>query len=310
MNAYPVWIDCDVGVDDAIAIMAAHALPQLKLLAISTVAGNATLENTYQNAHRMNGLMGTNYPVYRGAAQPLQRTLRTGAYFHGKNGLGDVELPIPQNAVFRPETAWDALYAAAQKYPHELRLIAIGPLTNVAIAFTKYPDLPEFLHSVNIMGGAAVGGNVTPAAEFNIYVDPEAAKMVFDSGVHVVMCGLDVTMKALLRPEDWEELAATGTPAGVVVRDCLQCAWRYVQQFGLEGIAMHDSCPVLYLAHPELFRGEEAGVVAETRSTLTLGKTVTDVYSDKQFDHKNATVVLDVDRDRFIAILKDCVKSI
>lgn len=310
MNTMPVWIDCDVGVDDAVAIMAAHALPHLKLIGISTVAGNATLENTYQNAHRMNGLMHTTYPVYRGAAQPLARPLHTGTYFHGENGLGGVELPIPENAVFRPETAWDALYAAAQKHPHLLRLIAIGPLTNVAIAFSKYPDLPQLLHSVLIMGGAVVGGNVTPAAEFNIYTDPEAAKLVFDADVHVVMCGLDVTMKATLLPEDWDELAATGSAAGVFVRDAMQTPWQNVQKRGLAGVAMHDSCPVLYLTNPELFRAEEAGVVVETRSTLTLGKTVTDLYSDKQFERKNATIVLDVDRPRFIRILKDCVKSI
>ena len=203
-----------------------------------------------------------------------------------------------------------SLYEAAVKYPHTLRLIALGPLTNVATAFSKYPDLPGLLHSMLIMGGAAVGGNVTPAAEFNIYCDPEAAELVFDSGVHIVMCGLDGTLKALLRPADWDELAATGTRAGKFVRDCVQCAWQFSQKFGLEGVAMHDSCPVLYLAHPELFRAEEAGVKIETRSTLTLGKTVTDLYSDKQFDEKNATVVLDVDRDRFIEILKDCIKAI
>ena len=310
MNTYPVWIDCDIGVDDAIAIMAAHALPQIDLLGISTTCGNASQENTYRNAHRLNGLLGTDYPVYRGAASPLCRELLTASHFHGNDGLGDVDLPVPPDAVYRVETAWDALYEAAVKYPHTLRLIALGPLTNVATAFSKYPDLPGLLHSMLIMGGAAVGGNVTPAAEFNIYCDPEAAELVFDSGVHIAMCGLDVTLKALLRPADWDELAATGTRAGKFVRDCVQCAWTFSQKFGLEGVAMHDSCPVLYLVHPELFRTEEAGVRIETRSTLTLGKTVTDLYSDKQFDEKNATVVLDVDRDRFIEILKDCIKAI
>lgn len=310
MNKYPVWFDCDVGVDDAIALMVAHALPEIELLAISTVAGNAPLSQTFPNAHRMNGLMKTSYPVYRGAERPLACEPINATAFHGQNGLGDVELPIPQDAVMRDEPAWDALYACAKEHPGELNLIAVGPLTNVAIALTKYPDLKALLRQILIMGGAAVGGNTTPAAEFNIFEDPEAAQVVFKSGVPVVMCGLDVTMKAVLRPEDWEELANTGTPAGIFTRECVQCPWKTLRSIGFPGVAMHDTCPVMFLAHPELFRGEQAGVYVETQGAITRGKTVTDLYSDKQFDEKNTFVVLDVDRDRFIAILKDCIKSI
>lgn len=206
--------------------------------------------------------------------------------------------------------AWDALYDCAKQHPGELRLIAVGPLTNVAIALTKYPDLKTLLHTILIMGGAASGGNVTPAAEFNIYADPDAAQIVFKSGVPIVMCGLDVTLQAVLTPEDWDELAATGTPAGVFTKACLQKAWSFLQPIGFAGVAMHDTCPVMYLAHPELFRAEEAGVYVETRGSITRGKTVTDLYSDKQFETKNARVVLGVDRDRFIAIVKDCIKTI
>lgn len=310
MNKYPVWLDCDVGVDDAIAIMAAHALPEIDLLAISTVAGNAPLSQTFPNAHRMNGLMKSSYPIYRGAERPLACEPVTAAAFHGENGLGNVELPIPENAVMHDEPAWDALYTCAKAHPGELNLIAVGPLTNVAIALTKYPDLKALLRQILIMGGAAVGGNTTPAAEFNIFEDPEAAQVVFKSGVPIVMCGLDVTLKAVLLPEDWEELAATGTPAGIFTRDCVQCAWSNLQRFGFPGVAMHDTCPVMFLAHPELFHGEEAGVYVETQGSITRGKTVTDLYSDKQFDTKNAFVVLDVDRERFISILKTCIRSI
>ena len=310
MKKFSVWLDCDVGVDDAIAIMTAHALAEIDLLAISTVSGNAPLSATFPNAHRMNGLMKTHYPVYKGADRPLLVEPQYAAAFHGENGLGDVELPLPEDAVMNVTPAWDALYDCAKQHPGELRLIAVGPLTNVAIALTKYPDLKTLLHTILIMGGAAVGGNTTPAAEFNIYEDPEAAQILFKSGVPIVMCGLDVTMKAILRPEDWEELAATGTAAGKFTKECVQCAWSAVQKLGLSGVAMHDSCPVMYLAHPELFRAEPAGVYVETQGTITRGKTVTDLYSDKQFDKKNATVVLDVDRDAFIRILKDCIRSI
>ena len=310
MNRYPVWLDCDVGVDDAIAIMAAHALKEIDLLAISTVSGNAPLEHTFSNAHRMNGLMKTRYPVYKGASRPLIAEAQYAAAFHGENGLGDVKLPMPEDAELFDTPAWDALYACARQHPGTLRLIAIGPLTNIAIALTKYPDLKTLLHTILIMGGAAVGGNVTPAAEFNIHADPEAAQIVFKSGVPLVMCGLDVTLQAVLRPEDWDELAATGTAAGRFTKDCLQKAWSFLQPLGFSGVAMHDACPVLYLVHPELFRAETAGVYVETQGSITRGKTVTDLYSDKQFETKNALVVLGVDRDRFISILKDCIRKI
>ena len=310
MNKYPVWLDCDVGVDDAIAIMALHALEETDLLAISTVSGNVPLSSTFSNAHRMNGLMKTHYPVYKGADRPLIVQPQYAYTFHGKNGLGDVELPLPEDAKMLDTPAWDALYDCAKQHPGELRLIAIGPLTNVAIALTKYPELKTLLHTILIMGGAAVGGNVTPAAEFNIYADPDAAQIVFKSGVPVVMCGLDVTMQAMLRPEDWDELEASGTEAGKFTKACVQKAWAFCKSIGLPGVAMHDACPVMYLAHPELFRAEEAGVYVETRGSITRGKTVTDLYSDKQFETKNAMVVLGVDRDKFIGVLKDCIRKI
>ena len=158
MNKYPVWLDCDVGVDDAIAIMALHALEETDLLAISTVSGNVPLSSTFSNAHRMNGLMKTNYPVYKGADRPLIVQPQYAYTFHGKNGLGDVELPLPEDAKMLDTPAWDALYDCAKQHPGELRLIAIGPLTNVAIALTKYPELKTLLHTILIMGGAAVGG--------------------------------------------------------------------------------------------------------------------------------------------------------
>ena len=179
-------------------------------------------------------LLGADYPVYPGAERPLVREPHVAGKFHGENGLGDVELPLPDCA---PETtpAWDALYEAAKRMPGELRLVATGPLTNVAIALTKYPELKTLLHSIALMGGAAVGGNVTPAAEFNIYDDPDAAQIVFKSGVPLVMCGLDVTMQAELRPADWDEMAGYGNRCGSLVRELFACAWSAVQTVGLTG---------------------------------------------------------------------------
>ena len=305
----PVWIDCDTGTDDSVAIMLAHALPELSVVALSAVAGNSPLYNTFPNTRRIVHLLGADYPVYPGAERPLVREPHVAGKFHGENGLGDVELPLPDCV---PETtpAWDALYEAAKRMPGELRLVATGPLTNVAIALTKYPELKTLLHSIALMGGAAVGGNVTPAAEFNIYDDPDAAQIVFKSGVPLVMCGLDVTMQAELRPADWDEMAGYGNRCGSLVRELFACAWSAVQTVGLTGVAQHDSCPVLYLAHPELFEGKMAGVFVETQAELTLGKTVTDLQSDKKFERKNALVLLKLDREAFMQFLKDCIRTL
>ena len=310
MNRIPIWMDCDTGTDDSVALMLAHALPELDLQGISTVCGNTIQDNAFWNTHRINGLMGTSYPVYRGAEQPLMKPLVTAAHVHGENGLGDVELPVPEGAVIHEEPAWDAIYACAKRSPGELRLIATGPLTNVATAFIKYPDLPGLLHSLLVMGGSAGPGNDTPAAEFNFFVDPHAAELVMHSGVKLVMCGLDVTLQAYFSVEQLDELAASGTRAGWFTKACNMRAWKILSRFGMPGFCMHDSCPVMYVAHPELFEGEMAGVVVETRGTVANGKSVTDLYSDKQFPFKNAFVVLKVNREKFIAILRDCILSI
>lgn len=310
MNRIPIWMDCDTGTDDAVAIMLAHALDEIELKGISTVCGNTIQDNAFWNTHRINGLMGANYPVYRGAEQPLFKPLETAAYVHGENGLGDVELPIPEGASVPEQPAWDALYACAKGMPGELRLVATGPLTNVAIAFTKYPDLPKLLHSVLFMGGSSVAGNTSPAAEFNFYADPHAAELVLHSGATLVMCGLDVTQQAYYTMEQLDALAASGTRAGQFTKACNMRAWKILSKVGQKGFCMHDSCPVMYAAHPELFEGKMAGVVVETRGSLTNGKSVTDLYSDKQFPFKNALVLLKVDRDKFLSILTDCILSI
>ena len=309
MSKIPVWMDCDTGTDDSVAIMLATYLKEIDLLGISTAAGNTIQENAYWNTHRINRLLGTNYPIYRGAEKPLIVPLVTGAHIHGENGLGDVELPLPDDPVIQKESAWDALYACAKAHPHELRLVPTAPLTNIAIAFTKYPDLPELLHSVNLMGGSAGAGNVTPAAEFNIYVDPQAADIVFRSGAKINMFGLDVTLQTCLSPEELDELEASGKAAACFTKACLMHSWPVLHKFGETGFCMHDSCPVMYLAHPDLFEGEEAGVVIETRGTITNGRTVTDIYSDKQFPFSNAMVFLKVDREKFMSILKDAILS-
>ncbi len=304
MSKIPVWFDTDLGVDDAVALLVLARLPQLELKGISAVAGNAELHRTFENARNVCHLAGIEVSVYPGAEQPLFVPLHTAPLVHGKNGVGEVELP-PSPATKESKLAWDALYEAAEAAGGELQVVAVGPLTNLAIALGKYPKLKTLLKRILIMGGAAKGGNVTPAAEFNIYGDPHAAQAVFRSGIPVVMCGLDVTMQAYLTPEEVDGIGDHGTPVCRFVRESNQLALNFFERLNGPGLCCHDTCPVLFLACPELFSGETAGVYVETRGNLTLGKTVTDLWSDKQFPQQNVFVVLDVDRDRFAAKVRE-----
>ena len=303
-------MDVDTGTDDAVAILAAHALEDLDIQGISTVCGNSGLENAYRNTRCLNRICRASYPISRGAEGSLMREQVHAPEVHGKNGLGDVEAPLPENETIYKEAAWDALYEKAKELKGSLNIVATAPLTNLAIAFTKYPDLPGLIKRLLIMGGATREGNISPCAEFNIYADPEAADAVFKAGIPIVLCPLDVTEQAVLTPEDMEEIRDSGNEAGKFVYDFLQAPWSFHKGMGHEGVEMHDSYPVLYLVYPEMFTAEEAGVTVETKSDLTRGKTVTDLYSDKQFDFKNALVVLDVDRDLFRKRLKELIKSI
>ena len=205
MNKIPVWFDTDIGVDDAVAFLVLHRQPELEVVGISAVSGNVGLEHTYPNARNICHLVGARYPVYKGADRPLYAEVEHASYVHGEEGLGGARLessPAPHES----EAAWDALYRAAVEYGGELQVLAVGPLTNIAIALAKYPTLKTLIKRLLIMGGGAARGNTTPAAEFNIYADPEAAQLVFKSGIPIVMCGLDVTLQGYLTAEEIEEI--------------------------------------------------------------------------------------------------------
>lgn len=306
MNRIPVWFDTDMGVDDAAALLVLNRLETVEVVGISAVAGNVELFHTYDNVRKVCRLIGSAVPVYKGADKPLFKELQIAAYVHGADGLGGAVLP-PSDAPEQPLAAWDALYQAARAAEGRLEIVAVGPLTNLAIAFGKYPKLKDLVKRILIMGGAAQGGNVTPSAEFNIYVDPHAAQMVFKSGVPVVMCGLDVTEKAYLTRAEVEETGGRDTPVCRFFRDSTRELVKYHEDWGNPGLVLHDVCPVLFLEHPEIFRGQEAGVYVETRGTITTGKTVTDLWSDKEFPEKNAFVVLDVDRPAFVRLVRDAI---
>ncbi|MBQ3651158.1 MAG: nucleoside hydrolase, partial [Clostridia bacterium] len=234
------------------------------------------------------------------------REPRTAYFVHGENGLGDVTLPR-SDAPVEKLPAWDALYEAAKAAEGELVLIAVGPLTNVALALMKHGSLHKLLKKIVIMGGSASYGNATPAAEANIFCDPEAASTVFQCGVPIVMCGLDMTLKTVMSPAELDEMGELNQTAKFL-RDAAQHGLAYSQAHGIDGMALHDPTAVLYPLYPELFSGEEAGVAVETKGTITYGKTVTDLYSDKQFPFKNALILLDVDKPKLFETVRSLLK--
>ena len=303
----PLWLDCDPGVDDAMAMALMFALPQYDVKGVSAVAGNVELEKTFRNARDLVAFYGRkDVPVYAGAKRPLFREPRTATFVHGENGLGNVQLPA-SDAPVEKMPAWDALYEAAKAANGELTLVAIGPLTNIALALGKYGSLHKLLKRIVIMGGSATWGNASPAAEANIHGDAEAASTVFQSGIPIVMCGLDMTLKAVMSPAELDKLGELNAVAKFL-RDAAQHGLKYSQAHGVNGMALHDPTAVLYPLFPELFSGEEAGVAVETKGTITYGKTVTDLYSDKQFPFRNALVMLDVDKAKLFETVTDLLK--
>ena len=298
MNPIPVILDCDPGVDDAIAFLLAKQLPQLKVLAITSVAGNVGLEHTNYNALGLVEFLDWDVPVYRGAAGPVFRKRVEAAEVHGSNGMAGFDLPHTRREV-EGVNAWDAIYQYAEEQQGLLEIIAIGPLTNLAMAFLKYPDLPQLIKRIVIMGGTASLGNATPAAEFNIYADPEAADIVFCSGVPVHMCGLEMTMKALMTPAELDQVAALGSKQAVFFRDVVQDIVGFLDRLGIVGINMHDPAAVLYAADDTIFKAYPAGIRVETKGSITQGKTVMDLFSDAKWP-KNGFAVMDIDRDAFV----------
>ena len=316
-----VIIDTDPGTDDALAIFLALNSPELKIEALTPVAGNVPLELTLPNALRLLEIAGhSNIPVAAGADRPLVRRLITAAYVHGENGLGGVQFPDPTTKPVA-ETATQLIRRLVRASPHEIGIIAIGPLTNIATAFREDPELPRLIPNLTIMGGSLSGGNVSPCAEFNIYVDPEAAQIVFHSGVPLTMVGLDVTRRAILREEDIQRMEASKKPegraAGKIARSSMN---RIRQTSNIGGPAMHDSLAVATFVDPTVVSLRDLYVDVETAGSLTAGETVgyrkapvrmsppmaSAPSAPQSIEFKpNARVALDVDGDRFLKMLVD-----
>jgi inosine-uridine nucleoside N-ribohydrolase len=270
-----VILDTDPGVDDAMAIFLALRSPELKVEAITTVSGNVPLALTLPNALRLVEIAErTDIPVASGAAIPLVRRLVTAKYAHGNNGLGGVEFSEPKLKV-APETAVDMICRIVHGSPGEISIVAVGPLTNVATALISDPSLTAKIQSIVVMGGSLTGGNVTPSAEFNFYVDPEAARIVFDSGVPLTMVGLNVTNRVQMRDEQIRVLEAAKNPvsqaAGKIMRATLD---RLSKERQITGFGMHDPVTVAHLIDPTIVTVKDYYVQIETTGELTAGESV------------------------------------
>lgn len=270
-----VIIDTDPGVDDALALLLAMRSPELKIEGITPVAGNVPLELTLPNALRMVEIAGrTDIPVAAGARDPLVRRLVTAAYAHGENGLGGAVFPEP---TIKPigEQAADFIRRTVRKYPGEVTLITIGPLTNVGVALRGDPELAGMVRGLVMMGGSLSGGNITPAAEFNVYVDPEAARIVFQSGIPITMVGLDVTRKTTLTEAHVSTLEAAQNPVSQAAAKIGRNVLEHNRKEGfLVGPNMHDPLAVASFIHPGLLKYQDYYVDVETEGELTAGATL------------------------------------
>jgi pyrimidine-specific ribonucleoside hydrolase len=306
----PFILDCDPGHDDALALVVGLARPELRLLAVTTVAGNAGLPETTRNALRVLTLLGrTDIPVAAGAAGPLLRSLHVADNVHGASGLEGADLPEPAFAR-RPEGAIELIRATLEASSEPVTIAAVGPLTNIALLVRSHPGLLERIASIRVMGGAITEGNTTASAEFNIWQDPEAARIVFDCGRPITLMTLDTTHQALFRAADVERLEALGTRVAAVFADLLRFFGRFhAQRYGWDGSPIHDAVSVAHLAVPDLVRTVPYRVDVETASELTRGRTVVDLYAQTGRP-PNVDVGREIDRERFVDLLIKAVGAV
>jgi len=300
-----IIIDTDPGQDDAVAILLALGSPELEVLGLTAVAGNVPLPLTQKNARIVCELAGrSNIPVFAGCDRPLRHTLVTAEHVHGKTGLDGPQMADPVMPL-QPQHGVDFIIDTLRAEPAgTVTLCPLGPLTNIATAFARAPDIIPRVQEIVLMGGAYFQvGNITPAAEFNIYVDPEAAKAVFGAGVPLVVAPLDVTHKALATAPRVAAFRALGTEVGRMVAEWTDFFERFdKEKYGSAGAPLHDPCVIAYLLTPELFTGRHVNVEIEVDSPLTRGMTVADWWgvTDRA---PNALFLGDLDAEGFFALL-------
>lgn len=302
MKKNPIIIDCDPGHDDAIALIMANVAENLEVIGVTTTCGNQTIEKTTNNALRVLSFIDKKVPVAMGSSRPMVRVLETAPSVHGDSGLDGPDLP---KATYGPveQKAWDFTRDLLLKSKEKVTLVATGPLTNLGILLSLYPEVKDKIKQISIMGGGIDHGNWELGAEFNILIDPEAAEIVFESGIPVIMSGLDVTEKAMIMDDEVEELRATKKKVPVFVAELLDYFSIFHKKMGFKGSPMHDPCAVAYLIDPSIFTTEDYYVVIETQGKYSTGMTIADKRVNPDKKKPNVKAIMNLDRKRFVELL-------
>lgn len=309
--ARPIIIDTDPGQDDAVAILMALASSELEVLGITTVAGNVPQPLVTRNALQLVELAGrSDVPVFKGSERPLIRSLYTAEYVHGPTGIDGTDLPEPVTSTAQGHAVDFIIDTCMAAKEGSITICPLGPLTNIAAAIVKERSIVPRIREIVLMGGAFSGGNTTPVAEFNIYVDPHAARIVFEAGAPITVMPLDLTHKALVLEVHIDRFRAVGTAPCDATAGMLGFYSRFdMERYGIAGGPLHDPCVIGYLLRPELFSGRPAAIAVETDSELTIGQTVADWWgmTDRAV---NAMVMLDVDAEGLIDLVIDRISRL
>lgn len=310
MSKIPVIIDVDTGIDDAMALVLALQSDKLDIRGITTVAGNQTIEKTTRNTLDVVEYFGrSEIPVAMGAKQPLVRPQIIAAYAHGESGLGTAVLPKAEKQAEELD-AIDFIRTELEKSDEKITLVPTGPLTNIAILLKAYPHIKEKIEKIVLMGGGAFQGNSNATAEFNIYADPEAASIVFNSGIKLVMCGLDVTMKAIVTPDDINTIKAIGTKASDFIAEAFEFYMAmYKKNANFTGCAVHDAVTITYLIAPELIKTRQGIARVDIDGKDSYAATICDFRPWRDTEKDNALVGVDIDREAFVQLLLDACKN-
>ena len=293
MQKINIWMDCDPGIDDAVALAAAAASREkLNICGISTVSGNQTVELVTENALKLSAFLGLgDVPVVRGAGEPLMRKIETADYVHGENGLGNFELPETSKTISSENgILFMRDYIMQMPEKDRITLVPTGPLTNIALLLKTFPEVKVRIDKIVSMGGSSIGGNITAAAEFNIWADPEAAKIVYQSGIPIVMCGLDVTTCCGLTREQVLALDGSNNPVQHAYGQMLRFYFDAPANSDFDLLWIHDAVTVLYLTDSWLFNGEYTKVDVDCASDKKRGKTI--CYKDKNAVRENDSVLM------------------
>lgn len=304
MKHEKIILDCDPGHDDALALTMAVASEQIELLGVTTSAGNQTPDKTLNNALRMLTLLDAmDIPVAGGNHRPLMRDLKIADYVHGETGLDGADLPEPAfEPVDQPAVELIADILRAQSEP--VTLVVTGPMTNIALFLRVHPELENKIKQIVFMGGAVGQGNVQPTTEFNMAVDPEAAKIVINEEIPLVMAGLNVTLKAQICPDDLEKIRKINNRVAQAITGQMEFygKWYGQEEFRLAGTPVHDPCTIAYLLKPEIFEAQLAYLDVETQGQLTAGETVVD-FAGLMNQKSNAKILMGLDRQMFVDLI-------